>query len=54
MRRGGRLVAFVLRRGQAPVLVPLGASRPIDEAVRPGDRPWSRARPSRCRRLPWS
>ncbi len=29
-----RLVAFVLRRGQAPVLVPLGASRPVDEAVR--------------------
>ena len=27
-------MAFVLRRGQAPVLVPLGASRPIDEAVR--------------------
>ena len=33
-RRERRLVAFVLRRGQAPVLVPLGASRPIDEAVR--------------------
>ena len=29
-----RLVAFVLRRGQAPVLVPLGASQPIDQAVR--------------------
>ncbi|MFI5460994.1 MAG: tetratricopeptide repeat protein [Isosphaerales bacterium] len=29
-----RLVAFVLRRGQAPVLLHLGASRPIDEAVR--------------------
>ncbi len=28
-----RLVAFVLRRGQAPVLVPLGASGPIDQAV---------------------
>jgi len=28
-----RLVAFVLRRGQAPVLVPLGASGPINEAV---------------------
>jgi CHAT domain-containing protein len=27
-------VAFVLRRGQAPVFVPLGASRPIDESVR--------------------
>ena len=34
LRRESRLVAFVLRRGQAPVLVPLGASRPIDEAVR--------------------
>jgi len=32
-RTESRLVAFVLRRGQAPVLVPLGASRPIDEAV---------------------
>jgi CHAT domain-containing protein/Tfp pilus assembly protein PilF len=29
-----RLVAFVLRRGQAPVLMPLGASRPINEAAR--------------------
>jgi len=29
-----QLVAFVLRRGQAPVLVPLGASGPIDRAVR--------------------
>ncbi len=26
-------MAFVLRRGQAPVLVPLGASQPIDQAV---------------------
>ena len=33
-RKERRFVAFVLRRGQAPVLVPLGASRPIDEAVR--------------------
>ena len=32
-RHERRLVTFVLRRGQAPVLVPLGASRPIDEAV---------------------
>jgi tetratricopeptide (TPR) repeat protein len=29
-----RLMAFVLRRGQAPVLLPLGASQPIDDAVR--------------------
>jgi len=28
-----RLVAFVLRRGQVPVLVSLGASRPISQAV---------------------
>jgi hypothetical protein len=28
-----RLIAFVLRQGQAPVLIPLGASRPIDQAV---------------------
>ena len=34
VQREIRLVAFVLRRGQAPILVPLGASRPIDEAVR--------------------
>ena len=34
-----RLVAFVLRRGHAPVLVPIGASLPIDEAV----RAWRRA-----------
>jgi CHAT domain-containing protein/Tfp pilus assembly protein PilF len=32
-RREMRVMAFVVRRGQAPVLVPLGASRPIDEAV---------------------
>ena len=32
-RHERRLLAFVLRRGQAPVLVPLGASRPIGEAV---------------------
>jgi CHAT domain-containing protein/Tfp pilus assembly protein PilF len=32
--RERRLLAFVLRRGQAPVLVPLGASRPIDQLVR--------------------
>ena len=50
-----RLVAFVLRRGQAPVLVPLGASGPIDAggaglAAGPGRG----HTPSRCRRLPWS
>jgi CHAT domain-containing protein/Tfp pilus assembly protein PilF len=28
-----RLLAFVLRRGRAPILVPLGTSRPIDRAV---------------------
>ncbi len=28
-----RVVAFVLRRGQAPVLVPLSASGPVDQAV---------------------
>ena len=28
-----RLLAFVLRRGHVPVLVPLGASQPIDQAV---------------------
>jgi CHAT domain-containing protein/tetratricopeptide (TPR) repeat protein len=33
LREERRLVAFVLRRGWAPVLVPLGASRPIDQAV---------------------
>ena len=33
-QREGRLVAFVLQRGKAPVLVPLGASRPVDVAVR--------------------
>ncbi len=33
LRTERRLVAFVLRRDQAPVLVPLGASGPIDEAV---------------------
>ncbi len=32
--REGRLVAFVLRRGQAPVFVPLGAYRPIEQTVR--------------------
>jgi CHAT domain-containing protein/Tfp pilus assembly protein PilF len=32
-RKERRLVAFVLRRGQAPVLVPLGASAPIKQAV---------------------
>jgi tetratricopeptide (TPR) repeat protein len=34
LRREARLVAFVLRRGQAPVLVPLTASEPIDQTVR--------------------
>jgi len=34
LRSERRLVAFVLRRGHAPVLVPLGASGPIDQAVR--------------------
>jgi CHAT domain-containing protein len=29
-----RLVAFVLRRGLAPVLIPLGVSGPVEEAVR--------------------
>jgi CHAT domain-containing protein/tetratricopeptide (TPR) repeat protein len=33
LRWEARLVAFVLRRGQAPVLVPLGASGPIDDLV---------------------
>jgi tetratricopeptide (TPR) repeat protein len=31
--RERRLLAFVLRRGEAAVLVPLGASRPIEQAV---------------------
>jgi tetratricopeptide (TPR) repeat protein/CHAT domain-containing protein len=34
LRAKKRFVAFVLRQGRGPVLVPLGASRPIDQAVR--------------------
>jgi CHAT domain-containing protein/tetratricopeptide (TPR) repeat protein len=34
LRRERRLVAFVLSRGRAPVLVPLGPSAPVDMAVR--------------------
>ena len=47
-------MAFVLRSGQVPVLVHLGASGPIDEAVAAWLEALVGARPGRCRRPPWS
>src|SRR5262249_27828742 len=56
-----RLLAFVLRRGRAPILAKLGSTKPIEEAVRAWRKPFETQPPgpvdgraaAQLRRLVW-